>query len=143
MSIEGLQWIPHGKLVRYLGCQVGINLSLEDHVAPLMLAIRINCYIAKLSLVGRVVVVNQVLLASMWYILSTWLCSRLALSQVQRLIRNSPWGSKDCSYVSVGDERPSMRKITQQSVLKKNLRIGDARQNTHRERERGTKNISY
>ena len=45
-----------------------------------------------------------------------------------------------------GRARPSMRKITQQqSVLKKNLRIGDARQNTHtkRERERGTKNISY
>ena len=34
--------------------------------------------------------------------------------------------------------------ITQsQSVLKKNLRMGDARQNTHRERERerGTKNV--
>ena len=37
--------------------------------------------------------------------------------------------------------RPSMRKITQHSVERKNLRIGDARQNTHRERERGTKTV--
>ena len=45
----------------------------------------------------------------------------------------------------VGDVRSSMRKITQQqSVLKKNLRIVDARQNTRRERERerGTQNVS-
>ena len=42
----------------------------------------------------------------------------------------------------VGDVRPSMRKITQHSVVKKNLRIGDAKQNTYREREGGTKNMS-
>ena len=35
-----------------------------------------------------------------------------------------------------------MRKITQQSVMLKNLRIGEAKQNTHTQRERGTKNIS-
>ena len=41
-----------------------------------------------------------------------------------------------------------MRKITRHSVVKKNLRIGEAKQNTHRERERerererGTKNLS-
>ena len=33
--------------------------------------------------------------------------------------------------------RPSMQKITQQSVVKNNLHIGEAIQNTHRERERG------
>ena len=35
-----------------------------------------------------------------------------------------------------------MRKITQQFVEKKNIRIGDAKQNAQRERERGTKIIS-
>ena len=40
--------------------------------------------------------------------------------------------------------RPSMRKIIQHSVVKKNLRIEEAKQYTHRERdrERGKKNIS-
>ena len=99
---EGFQWIPHGKPIRYLGCQVGINISPEDHVAPLLIAIRkklVYWNTAKLSLAGRVVIANQVLLASMWYILSAWLGSRSALSQVQRLIRNFLWGSKDCSDV--------------------------------------------
>ena len=35
-----------------------------------------------------------------------------------------------------------MRKITQQSVVKKNLRIGEAKQNTHREREREAQRMS-
>ena len=38
-------------------------------------------------------------------------------------------------YIMLG-MRPSMRKITQQSVMLKNLRIGEAKQNMHRERER-------
>ena len=38
--------------------------------------------------------------------------------------------------------RPSMQKITQQSMMLKNLSIVEAKQNTHRERERSTKNIS-
>ena len=38
--------------------------------------------------------------------------------------------------------RPSMRKITQHSMMLKNLRIREAKQNTHRERERGTRNMS-
>ena len=37
---EGYQWIPHGKPIRYLGCQVGINILPKDHVAPLLLNIR-------------------------------------------------------------------------------------------------------
>ena len=35
-----------------------------------------------------------------------------------------------------------MQKITQHSVVMKNLRIEEAKQYTHRERERGTKNIA-
>ena len=48
---------------------------------------------------SKVVVVNQVLFAFMWCILSTWLWSRSVLSQVKRLIWNFLWGSKDCSFV--------------------------------------------
>ena len=39
--------------------------------------------------------------------------------------------------------RPSMRKITQQSVVKKNLFRRSNTEYAHRERERGTKDISY
>ena len=79
---EGFQWIPHGKSIIYLGCQFGINLSPEDHVAPLLLVIRkklLYWNTTAFSLAGRVIVANQVSLASMWYILSAWLCSHSTL----------------------------------------------------------------
>ena len=38
--------------------------------------------------------------------------------------------------------RPLMRKIKQHSVMVKNLRIGETKRDTQRERERGTKNIT-
>ena len=45
----------------------------------------------ELSLVGRVMIANQVLLSSMWYIASTCLFSRSCLLQIQRLVRNFIW----------------------------------------------------
>ena len=47
----------------------------------------------ELSLAGRVVVANSVLLSSIWYIASTWLFSRSIMLKVQRLIRNFIWGN--------------------------------------------------
>ena len=75
---------------------------MKDHVPLLLLAMRkklLYWNTPKLSLASRGLVANQVSLASTWYILSASLCSRFALSQVQRLIRNFLWGSNDCSYV--------------------------------------------
>ena len=45
----------------------------------------------KLSLAGRVMIANQVLLSSMSYIASTCLFSRSCLLQIQRLVRNFIW----------------------------------------------------
>eukprot|EP00250_Pteridium_aquilinum_P015467 c22598_g1_i1 orf=254-919(-) len=74
----GFRWIPPGTAVRYLGCQVGLDLSPEQQIAPLLLSIRKKLLFwssARLSLAGRVVVTNQVLLATMWYITSCWIFS--------------------------------------------------------------------
>ena len=94
------QWIPPGTSVRYLGCHVGLELSAEQQIAPLLLSIRRKLVFwssARLSLAGRVVVANQVLLATMWYITSCWIFSRSCISQVQRLIRNFLWSGGDGS----------------------------------------------
>lgn len=83
-------WIPPGRAVRYLGCQIGLDLTPEQKIAPL-LSIRRKLVLwssARLSLAGRVVVANQVLLATMWCITSCWIFSGSCISQVQRLIRN-------------------------------------------------------
>ena len=46
-----------------------------------------------LSLPGRVVVANSVLLASMWYVALAWLFSRSIILKLQRLVRNFIWGA--------------------------------------------------
>ncbi len=67
----GLQWIPKGKGVKYLGIQVGFHLPPEANFDKLLSALKrklINWSTCRLSLAGRILVVNQVLLASMWYL---------------------------------------------------------------------------
>ena len=88
------RWIEKGTPVRYLGCQVGIDLTAEQQINPLLLTIRkklIYWSSAKLSLAGRVVIANHVLLSTMWFILSCWIFSRSCVNQIQRLIRNFLW----------------------------------------------------
>ncbi len=87
-------WLPKGTTVRYLGCQIGIDLTTEQQLAPLLLTIRkklLHWSSAQLSLAGRVVIANHVLLSTMWYILSCWIFSKACINQVQRLIRNFLW----------------------------------------------------
>ncbi len=50
---------------------------------------------AQLSLAGRVVVANNVLLASIWFVASSCMFSRSCLEQLRRLIRNFIWSGKD------------------------------------------------
>ncbi len=94
----GFRWIPSGTPVRYSGCQVGIELSPVEQIAPLLLTIRRKLLLwstAKLSFAGRILVVNQVLLATMWYILSCWVFSKSCINQIQRAIRCFLWSGKD------------------------------------------------
>ena len=98
MPDSGFRWVPPGTPVRYLGCQVGLELAPEQQIAPLLLSIRRKILFwssARLSLAGRVVVANQVLLATMWYITSCWVFSSSCISQIQRLIRNFLWSSRE------------------------------------------------
>ena len=84
--------------VRYLGCQIGLELTAEQQIAPLLLSIRRKLIFwssARLSLAGRALVANQVLLATMWYVTSCWIFSSSCISQIQRLIRNFLWSGKN------------------------------------------------
>jgi hypothetical protein len=48
-----------------------------------------------LSLAGRILVANQVLLASIWYMAACWNSDPRMSSQVRGLIRNFIWGGKE------------------------------------------------
>ena len=94
---QSFAWVPYDSTVRYLGCQIGLEVSPENQVAPLLLTIRkklIYWSSKKLSLAGRVVIVNRVLLSTIWYILSCWIFSKSSINQIQRLIRNFLWSGK-------------------------------------------------
>jgi mannosylglycoprotein endo-beta-mannosidase len=67
----GLKWIPDGEGTRYLGIQVGSHLPPEANFGKMRLSLKnklISWSNNRLSLTGRILVANQVLLASMWYI---------------------------------------------------------------------------
>jgi len=48
-----------------------------------------------LSLVGRILVANQVLLASIWYLAACWNPNSRMCAQVRGVIRNFIWSGKD------------------------------------------------
>ena len=45
------------------------------------------------------VIVNQVLLSSMWYVTSCWIFVKSAIAQIPRLIRNFLWSGGDGGLV--------------------------------------------
>ena len=49
----------------------------------------------KLSLVGRIIVANQVLLATTWYNLLCWTMSKESIHQIQRMVHNYIWFGKE------------------------------------------------
>ncbi len=68
---EGLKWVLEGKGVQYLGVQVGFRLPTKANFDKMMVALKgklIKWGHNNLFLAGRILVANQVLLASMWYL---------------------------------------------------------------------------
>jgi hypothetical protein len=94
----GLRWLPEGSGTRYLGIQVGFHLPPETNFEKMMLALKsklITWSNNRLSLSGRILVANQVLFASTWYLAACWNPNPLMCARVRGLIRNFIWGGKD------------------------------------------------
>ena len=103
MPHQDFRWIQRGIGVRYLGCQIGVDLSAKLQIAPMLLTIKKKLLFwssAKLSFAGRVVVANHVLLATIWYIASCWIFSRSCIGQIRRLIRNFLWTRREGTAVA-------------------------------------------
>ncbi len=94
---DGFQWIPKGTAIRYLGCQIGLNLSPAAQAAPLLAMLRkklLQWSTANLSLAGRVIVTNHIIMASIWYVASCCIFSKSFYGQILRLVRNFIWSGK-------------------------------------------------
>jgi hypothetical protein len=83
--------------MRYLGIQVGFHLPTEANFDTMMLSLKgklISWSHSLLSLVGRILVANQVLFASLWYLAPCWNPNPRMCCQVREVIRNFIWGGK-------------------------------------------------
>jgi hypothetical protein len=93
----GLKWVLESERVHYLGIQVGFRLPVEANFDKLMISLKGkmiawgNC---NLSLAGRILIANQVLLSSMWYMAAYWNPNPKMCNQIKGVIRNFIWGGK-------------------------------------------------
>ena len=92
-------WVSQGSsLAGYLGCKIGLDLFMNQLVAPLLLTLmkKLLYWSTKLlSFASKILVENQVLLSTIWYIASVWVFFRFSMFQVQRLVRNFLWSGND------------------------------------------------
>ena len=81
-------------MTRYLGFQVGLDTTPAQQFLLVLAPIQRKLAFwstAWLSLACRALVVNQVLLATAWYVASYWCFSRSCVAQVRRLVWNFLW----------------------------------------------------
>ncbi|MCO5552845.1 hypothetical protein L7F22_006363 [Adiantum nelumboides] len=91
-------WLRPGETCRYLGFQVGLDVSPKQQFSPVMQSMRRKlCYWSTrhLYMAGRALVANQVLLASAWYVASCWTLHSGVMLQLRCLIRNFLFGGSD------------------------------------------------
>lgn len=82
---DGFTWLRPDQSCRYLCFQIGIDISPAQQFDPVLVCHWSSMH---LSLAGRAVVVNQVLLATAWYIASCWMLHSGVISQLRRLVPN-------------------------------------------------------
>lgn len=90
----GWQWAGDGDLSKLLGTPFGLSLDTDDIDNFLVARIKSNLEYwstTKLSLAGRVMIVKQVFLSSLWFFLSVWHGSVKAMHKVKALLRNYLW----------------------------------------------------
>ena len=93
----GLKWLEKGEVTRYLGYPFGIDIPQKEKDAKMLNQIRkhlIRWSANKLSLAGRIMVSNQVVLSSIWYLASCTDLSGKSLKLARAAVRNYIWSGK-------------------------------------------------
>lgn len=92
---RGPKQLAHGMTTLNLGFPIGVNMSQHEKNAKVLTQIRnklAQWSSRKLSMAARVLVSNQVVLASIWYIASGADISKSILAKARALVRNFIWG---------------------------------------------------
>ena len=93
----GFKWLQPGEVTKYLGYPFGTQLSQHENDNKMLGQICKHLHRwagHKLSLAGRIMVSNQVILSSIWYLASCMDFSNQALKLVRATVRNYMWSGK-------------------------------------------------
>jgi hypothetical protein len=93
----GMKWLQPGEVTKYLGYPFGIQITQEEKDNKMLGQVRKHLQRwagNKLSLAGRIMIANQVILSSIWYFASCMNFSNQALNLVRATIRNYIWSGK-------------------------------------------------
>jgi hypothetical protein len=90
----GLKWADRGAAVCYLGFPIGFQMPTEETGNKVILQITsqlVKWGAKKLSLAGRILAINQVILASIWFVFLCATVTQKVFSRVKALVRNFLW----------------------------------------------------
>ena len=93
----GLVWLQEGQTTKHLRCLIGFKALREDIYSLMVQKIRDGIQRwnkHRLSLAGRILVVNQVILGSIWYIATCATTSSTAIAKITALVRDYVWSGK-------------------------------------------------
>ena len=94
----GWTWEPKGRISKLLGSPFGLSITTADIDQFLLGKLRKKLTYwtsTKLSLAGRRLIVNQVLMSTLWYFIGVWAGSRKVIKQSQALLRNYLWSGRE------------------------------------------------
>jgi hypothetical protein len=101
LQVTRCQWAIEHRLSKLLGTPFGIELSTQDIDDFLYNKIRRKLTYwttIHLSLVGRVLIVNTVLLSSLWYFIMIWVGSLAIVRKIRGTLRDFMWSGSDHHY---------------------------------------------
>ena len=110
------KWAEEGDLSKLLGTSFGLNLNTKDvDQFPYNKMTKKLEYWSnmKLSLAGRIVICNQVLLSTFWFFITVWGSLKKKLRKIRGAIRNYIWSGKK--------QLTRTRVFWQECCLKKNM----------------------
>lgn len=93
----GMKWLLPGEVTRYLGYPFGLNIPQKEKDGKMLSQIRkhLSKWVTHpFSLAGRIMVANQVVLSSIWYLASCTDYSGKALRLAKAKVRNYIWSGK-------------------------------------------------
>ena len=92
------RWLRKGEATRYLGFKIGMDIDRAEHYNLLVDKIKAKLIwwnARKLSFAGKIVIANQVLMATMWHTAACWIIVPKSMKMIKRIIRNFLWGGTE------------------------------------------------